>query len=86
MPNIDRMVATSKNRKKNIGQVKIFLDSCKIWDTIVHYNLFPRSTGVSKITKRIVREAIEKIFVTEKGETKLTFSSTKKHTVWQHQK
>ena len=42
--------------------------------------------GVGKITNRIVREVIEKIVVNTKGETKLTFSRTKKHTLWQHQK
>ena len=42
--------------------------------------------GVGKITKRIVRKVIEKELLIQKGETKLTFSRTKKHTLWQHQK
>ena len=37
------MGASSKTQKKNIGQVKIFCDSCKIWDAKVHYNLLPES-------------------------------------------
>ena len=42
--------------------------------------------GVGKITKIIVREVIEKIVVTKKGETKFTFSRTNMHTLWKHQK
>ena len=41
---------------------------------------------VGKITKRIFREAIAKIVVKNKSGKKLTFSRTKKHTLWQHQK
>ena len=39
-----------------------------------------------KIRNRIVREIIEKIVVTKKGETKITFLRENKHTLWQHQK
>ena len=42
--------------------------------------------GVSKITKRIVREVIEKIVVKEKRGKKITLSRTKKHTLWEHHK
>ena len=42
--------------------------------------------GVGKITKIIVREVIEKQLLRKKGETQPTFSRTKKHTLWQHQK
>ena len=42
--------------------------------------------GVGKMTNLIVREVIDKIVVLEKGETKLTFSRTKKHKLWKHQK
>ena len=42
--------------------------------------------GVGKTTKRVLREVIEKQLLRKKGETKLTFSSTNKHKLWQHQK
>ena len=96
------MGASSSMQKKNIGQVKLFWYSCKfgvpkftltyflnvilpplkcsslkhLWDLM----------GVGKITKRIVREVIYKIAVKKKGEKKLSFSRTKKHTLRQHQK
>ena len=42
--------------------------------------------GVGKITNITVREVIEKIVVAKKGETKLSFSRMKNHTLWKHQK
>ena len=42
--------------------------------------------GVGKITKIIVREVIEERVVNTKRGKKLTFSRTKKHTLWQHHK
>ena len=42
--------------------------------------------SVGKITKKTVREVIEKIVVNTKRGGKLTFSRTKKHTWWKHQK
>ena len=41
--------------------------------------------GVGKITKIIVREVIETTFVKKNVKT-ITFSSTKKHILWQHHK
>ena len=39
--------------------------------------------GVGKIIiNRIVKEVIEKIVDNKNQETKITFSSTKKHTLW----
>ena len=46
-----------------------------LWDLI----------DVVKTKKRIVRAVIYKIVVKKKGKT-LTFSRTKKHTLWQHRK
>ena len=73
--------------KKDIGQVKLFWDYCKIWGKKVHSNLLPESNlpateissmnhlwdlmGVEKITNRIVRKVIEKIFVTKKRGNKI---------------
>ena len=37
------MGASSSMRKKNIRQVKLFRDYCKIWGTKVHSNLLPKS-------------------------------------------
>ena len=78
-PNIHIMVDLSIMQKKKIGQVNIFQHSCKIWVTKVHSNLIPEFNfpitemffsehllyimGIGKITKRIVREVIDKIVV-----------------------